>query len=96
MVVTSPQCPPALRDEQVDAGVDLLDRVLLGSDQRGDRDATLLARLDHVVRRHAERVGDQLDGMAHRHVQQRAAGVPGQRRRADPRRLLGVDVVAGQ
>ena len=66
-VRTSPQWPPAsvpCATIRSTPGGDLLDGVLLGADQRGDRDAVLSARLDHVVRRHAQRVGDQLDRVA--------------------------------
>ena len=45
MVVTSPQWPPAsvpCDDQDVDAGADLADGVLLGADQRGDRHAVRL------------------------------------------------------
>ena len=86
----------ALRDDQIHARRDLFDGMLLGADERGDGDAALLARVDHVVRRHAQRVGDQLDRMAHRHLEQVMAGVAGQERRTGPRRLLGLDVVCGQ
>ena len=86
----------ALRDDQVNARGDLLDGVLLGSDQRRDGDATFLARLDHVVRRHPQRIGDELHRMGQRDVEQLAAGVPRQRRPAEAALRLGLDVVVAQ
>jgi hypothetical protein len=79
IVVTSPQCPPASVpcDDQVDTSRDLLDRVFSGADQRRDRYAARPSGVDHVIRRHAQCVGDQLDRMAHRHLEQLPAGVPG-------------------
>ena len=86
----------ALRDDQVNARGDLLDGVLLGSDQRRDGDATFLARLDHVVRRYPQRIGDELHRMGQRDVEQLAAGVPRQRRPAEAALRLGFDVVVAQ
>ena len=59
----------ALHHQDVDAGVDLADGVLLGADQGRHRHAVLLAHLDHRRRRHAERIGDQLDRVLERRLQ---------------------------
>ena len=85
----------ALGDDQVDARVYLLDRVLLGADEGRDRDSALLSRLDHVVRRHPEGIGHQFDRMTQRDLQQTLAGVAGQRGGGDAD-LLDRDVVIGQ
>ena len=79
----------ALRDDEIHARRDLLGGVLLGADEGGDGNAALLARVDHVVRWHAQRVGDQLDRMAHRHLEQILARVAGQERRAEPDLFFG-------
>ena len=98
-VVTSPQWPPAsvpCATIRSTPACTCLTRVLLGADERRDGHAALSSRFDHVVRRHAQRVGDQLDRMAERHLEQVLAGVTGKERRTGPRRLLGLDVMCGQ
>ena len=62
----------ALRDDDVDAVGDVAERVLGGAGQRGDLDAVLVALLDHVDRRRAERVGDQHRPVLERDVEVRA------------------------
>jgi hypothetical protein len=54
----------ALRDQDIDTGCNLPQRVFLGADKSGDRHAMLAAHVDHRLRRHAERVRDQFDRMA--------------------------------
>ncbi|MGY4593978.1 hypothetical protein ACVWXL_001724 [Bradyrhizobium sp. GM22.5] len=53
---------------------DLAQRVLLGADQGRDRHAVLPAHLDHGLRRHAERIGDQADRVVERDLQQLQRG----------------------
>ena len=53
----------ALRDNYIDSRFDLAHRVFRRSDQRSDRHSMLMAHIDHGLRRHAERVGDQFDRM---------------------------------
>ncbi len=60
----------ALHHEDVDAGRDLAQRVLLGADEGGDRHAVLPAHLDHRLRRHAQRIGDQPDRMVEGDLEQ--------------------------
>jgi hypothetical protein len=59
----------ALHDENIDAGRDLAERMLLGTDQCRHRHAVLLAHLDHRLRRHAQRIGDQPDRMPERRIE---------------------------
>src|SRR3546814_20835287 len=49
----------ALRDQQVDAGLDLANRMLLGADQGAHRDAMRPGPRDHRRRGDAKRVDDQ-------------------------------------
>ena len=58
----------ALGDDDVDAVVDVALGVLGAARQRGDRDTGLVRLVDDVLRRRAERVGDQLDRMLERHL----------------------------
>jgi len=57
-----------LRDDSVDAPSHVPGGVLGAVGQRGDRDATVMRAGDHVVRRRAERVGDERDRMRERRV----------------------------
>jgi len=84
----------ALRDDQVDARLHLLDGVLLGADQRGDRDTAFpcpprscspAARPAHWA--------ISLIGLAERHLEQVLSGVADRQRRAGPWRRLRFDVV---
>ena len=66
MVETSPQWPPAsppCATMMIDARLRLTHRMLGRAHQRRDRHAMLAAHLDHLLRRHAESVGDQFDRM---------------------------------
>ena len=54
----------ALGHQNIDARCDLPQRMLLGTDERRDRDIMLSSHVDHLLRRHAESVRDQLDRMA--------------------------------
>ena len=54
----------ARNDEDIDAGAHLRQGVVARADERRDRHAVPLAEFEHQWRRNAERVGNQLDGMA--------------------------------
>ena len=62
----------ALGDDDVDAVLDVRQRVLGGAGQRGHLDAVLVRLLDDVDRRRAERVGDQHRAVLQRDVDVRA------------------------
>ncbi len=51
----------ALHHENIDTGLDLTDRMLLGADQCRNRHTMALAKLDHRWRRYAKCIGDELD-----------------------------------
>ena len=57
-----------LRDDDVDAVVDVPLRVHRLARERGDLHAVLVRAIDDVLRRRPERVGDELDGMPERDV----------------------------
>jgi hypothetical protein len=59
----------ALYHQDIDAGRDLTERMLLGADQCRDRHAVLLAHVDHRLRRYAQRVGDQADRVLERRIE---------------------------
>src|SRR4051794_39140123 len=59
----------ALRDQDIDTGRDLAQRMLLGTDERCNGHAMLAALVDHRLRRHAERICDQFDRVAERNVE---------------------------
>ena len=69
-----------LGDHEVDAGGDVTHGVRRLAGQRGDLDALLVRSRDHVRRRCAERVDDQLDRVAEGDVHQRDGLVVGHRR----------------
>ena len=56
-------CLGSGNDQDVDAGLGVLDGVFTGSAQRCHRNAFALAPLEHERRWHTQRVGHQLDGM---------------------------------
>ena len=58
-----------LHDEQINAGRNLAQRVLLGATQRADRHAVVAAHPHHLRRWHTERVDDQLDRVSKRNLQ---------------------------
>ena len=59
----------ALRDDDVDALLDLLLRVASGADERADEDAVLVREVDDRLRRRAERVDEEPDQrVLERHV----------------------------
>jgi len=60
----------AFGDDDVDTGLHLPDSMFLRTDQCGHRDALRPRPIDHRLRWHAECVGDELDRMRERHVQQ--------------------------
>ena len=53
----------ALRDDDVDADLDLLLGVALAADESGDEDVVLVRLVDDLLRRRAERVDEQLDAV---------------------------------
>ena len=61
----------ALRNDDVDSGLGLANRVFLGADQRRHGHAAPLAFLDHRGRGDAQRIGDQPDRMAEGDFHQR-------------------------
>ena len=69
----------ALGDHEVDAGGDVAHGVRRLAGERGDLDALGVGPLDHVGRRRAERVDDQLDRVGEGHVHQRHGLVVGHR-----------------
>ena len=71
----------ALHDQDIDAGRDLAQRMLLGADQRRDGNAVLLAHVDHRLRRHAKRVGDQPDRVTERRLEHLQRALPIERLR---------------
>ena len=81
----------ALYHEDIDAGRDLAQRVLLGADQGRNRHAVFPAHLDHGPGRYAESIGNQADRMAERSIEhlQRALAV-------ERLRLIVIDVGCGQ
>src|SRR3546814_10290789 len=70
----------ALGDDHVDAGMNLLERMFLGTDERRDRHPFGLRPVDHVLRRHTEGIGDQLDRVPEADLEQLLTLVVTQRR----------------
>ncbi len=63
-----PACLVALRDDDVHAVLDVALRVFGAARQRGHRNTRRVDLVDDILRRRAERVGDQLDRMLERHL----------------------------
>src|SRR3546814_6681238 len=59
-----------LDDEYVDPGARLRQRMIARAYQRRDRHIVPFAEVEHQLRRHAERVGDQPDRMAEGDLEQ--------------------------
>ena len=64
-------------DEDIDPGADLREGVIARADERGDGDIVALAEFEHQRRRHAERVGDQVDRVAEGDFEQLGRAVVG-------------------
>jgi hypothetical protein len=82
----------ALRDDDVDAGGDVLLPLIGAAAERRDEASALVDAVDHLLRRRAERVGDEL----HLLVSQRDVDLRCRGRLRPAEQLLAARLVAGQ